>query len=65
MNEEYKVIFFQVAKAASTDEWKRFFTRLQKGNKSNWFNSSTGQGTTHLPDVSRLKRLSDYSLDEA
>ena len=47
VNEEYNVIFFQVAKAAST-EWKRFFTRLQNGNDSSW---CIDQENIHKPDV--------------
>jgi hypothetical protein len=59
VNEEYNVIFFQVAKSAST-EWKRFFTRLQ-GNP-NW---CAEQSMIHKKHVNKLKLLSDFSLEEA
>ena len=57
VNEEYKVIFFHVAKAASS-EWIRFFTRLS-GNPA-WCGKNV-----HHTEVNKLKRLSDYSLKEA
>ena len=59
VNEEYNVIFFQVAKAAST-EWKRFFARLE--DNPQW---CTGQKGIHKREINRLKLLSDYSIDKA
>jgi len=57
VNEEYNIIFFQVAKAASS-EWLRFFTRLS-GNPA-WCGKNI-----HLDEVNKLKRLSDYSISKA
>ncbi len=59
VNEEFNVIFFQVAKVAST-EWKRFFSRL-KGS-TEWCAEQT---LIHKRKVNQLSFLSDYSLDEA
>jgi len=55
--EEYKTIFFTVAKAAST-EWIRMLTRMT-GNPSwcaTWI---------HKAEVNKLKRLYDYSIADA
>ena len=57
VNEEYKVIFFHVAKAASS-EWIRFFTRLN-GNPA-WCGPDIHNNT-----VNNIKRLNDYTLKEA
>lgn len=57
VNEEYKVIFFHVAKAASS-EWIRFFTRLQ-GNQA-WCGPQV-----HVDEVNQVKKLSDYSTKRA
>mmetsp|Transcript_6833 Transcript_6833/g.10007 ORF Transcript_6833/g.10007 Transcript_6833/m.10007 type:complete len:311 (+) Transcript_6833:248-1180(+) len=56
--EEYNLIFFVVAKAASS-EWKRFFMRLE-GN-GNW----CGSGFIHKSEINGLSHLNDYSLEEA
>jgi hypothetical protein len=58
VNEEYKVIFFQVAKAASS-EWLRFFAKLQ--------GLSTYCDNPHLHDnkTNGIKRLCDFSTEEA
>jgi hypothetical protein len=58
VNEEYNVIFFQVAKAASS-EWTRFFIRLN--NDPTWCSNSQ----LHDSDTNGLKYLSDYSREEA
>jgi len=57
VNEEYNVVFFLVAKAASS-EWIRFFMRLNSSSLwcANGVHSRTHQG---------LKFLSDYSIEEA
>jgi hypothetical protein len=61
VNEEYKVIFFQVAKAAST-EWKRFFSRLQ--GEPYWC-AGYSNDSIHKSKVNKLKHLSDYTIEEA
>ena len=58
VNEEYNLIFFLVAKAASS-EWIRFLMRLQ--GQDNW----CAEGCIHERETNGLKYLSDYSLDEA
>ncbi len=58
VNEEFKVIFFQVAKAASS-EWMRFFSRLS--NSPNW----CYDGSIHDDKINGLKRLSDYDRKTA
>lgn len=60
LNEEYKVVFFLVAKAASS-EWLRFFIRLS-GNP-NWCSSSSI--CIHDRKENKLTYLSDYSPEEA
>lgn len=57
VNEEFKVVFFQVAKAASS-EWTRFFARLA-GNPS-WC-----AHYVHDNEVNGIKRLNDFSKKEA
>jgi hypothetical protein len=57
VNEEYKVIFFDVAKAGSS-EWTRFFARLQ-GNPA-WCGLYI-----HDHKVNQIKKLYDYSRDKA
>jgi len=59
VNEEYRVIFFQVAKAASS-EWLRFFMRLN--NDPRWCSNG---GNIHDNKSNGLKYLSDYTLEEA
>jgi len=56
--EEYNLVFFPIAKAAST-EWKRFFLRLE-GN-DNW----CGKKGIHNRDTNGQKYLSDYSIEQA
>jgi hypothetical protein len=58
VNEEYNIIFFQVAKVASS-EWSRFFMRLN--NDPRWCTNEC----IHDPEVSGLKHLTDYSIEEA
>jgi len=58
VNEEYNLVFFLVAKAASS-EWLRFLMRLQ-GNE-NW----CSKGCIHERGKNGLKYLSDYSLEDA
>ena len=58
VNEEYKTIFFQVAKVASS-EWTRFFIRLN--NDPGWCSNDR----IHDPQVNGLKYLSDYPIKEA
>ena len=58
VNEEYKTIFFQVAKVASS-EWTRFFIRLN--NDPQWCSNDR----IHDAKVNGLKYLSDYSIKEA
>ncbi len=59
VNEEYNIIFFDIAKVACT-EWKRFFSRLQ--GSPNW---CLGNPEIHDPSVNGLKFLSDYTMEEA
>jgi len=61
VNEEYKVIFFHVAKVAST-EFKRFFARLE--GSPQWCAGNQGKNI-HRPEVNKLKHLSDFSREEA
>lgn len=56
--EEYNLIFFLVAKAASS-EWLRFFLRLQGSDK--W----CSPGNIHDHKQNEMKYLSHYSLQEA
>jgi len=56
--EEYRLVFFLVAKAASS-EWLRFLMRLQGNEK--W----CSKGPIHERSTNNLKYLSDYSLEEA
>ena len=58
VNEEYNTIFFQVAKAGSS-EWTRFFLRLS--NDSTWCSSER----IHDTKKNGLKYLSDYTMEEA
>lgn len=58
VNEEFKVIFFQVGKCAST-EWLRFFIRLN--DDPTWCSDEP----IHERKVNGLKYLSDYTIDEA
>ena len=57
VNEEYNLIFFLTAKAASS-EWIRFLMRLQ--GSDNWC-----APTVHDKEVNGLKFLTDYSKEEA
>lgn len=57
VNEEFKVVFFQVAKAASS-EWIRFFSRLS--GSPQWC-----QKNIHHHETNGVKYLSDYSLEDA
>jgi hypothetical protein len=57
VNEEFKVIFFQVAKAASS-EWTRFFARLA-GNPE-WCGADI-----HNDKVNKIKKLTDFSKNKA
>ena len=57
VNEEYNLIFFLVAKTASS-EWIRFLMRLQ--GSENWC-----MPEIHDRHVNELKFLSDYSIEEA
>lgn len=57
VNEEYKVVFFLMAKVAST-EFVRFFARLQ--DNPNWCSANI-----HRPYVHKLKMLNSYSVEEA
>lgn len=59
VNLEFKTIFFQVAKAASS-QWTRFFMRLE-GNPD-WCSDSY---ELHDRNVNKLTYLSDYSIQEA
>lgn len=59
VNEEYKTIFFQVAKAASS-QWTRFFMRLE-GNPE-WCSDSC---RLHDRRVNKLSYLSDFSISDA
>jgi len=59
VSEEYKIVFFQVAKAASS-EWVRFFMRL--GCNPDWCSANTQM---HDPEQNGLTYLSDFSLEEA
>lgn len=55
--EEYNLVFFQVAKAASS-EWIRFFLRLTGSDL--WC-----KGNIHSKSLVALKHLTDYSIEEA
>jgi len=57
VNEEYKLVFFFIAKCASS-EWKRMLVRMMGSPKwcARWI---------HKPEVNGLKFLYDYSIDEA
>jgi len=57
VNEEYKLVFFFIAKCASS-EWKRMLVRMMGSPKwcAHWI---------HKPEVNGLKFLYDYSIDEA
>jgi len=57
VNEEYKTVFFFIGKCASS-EWKRMFVRMM--GSPNWCAKSI-----HKKEVSGLKWLNDYSLEEA
>lgn len=59
VNEEYKTIFFQVAKVASS-QWTRFFMRLE-GNPE-WCSNSARM---HDRQINKLTFLSDYSVTDA
>mmetsp|Transcript_16980 Transcript_16980/g.25361 ORF Transcript_16980/g.25361 Transcript_16980/m.25361 type:complete len:338 (-) Transcript_16980:154-1167(-) len=58
VNEEYKIIFFQVAKIASS-EWTRFFIRLNKD--PNWCTNER----IHDREVNGLKYLTDFTKSDA
>jgi hypothetical protein len=58
VNEEYNVIFFQVAKASSS-EWLRFFIRLN--DSPDWCSDKR----IHDHKVNGLKYLSDYPKEDA
>mmetsp|Transcript_4243 Transcript_4243/g.5508 ORF Transcript_4243/g.5508 Transcript_4243/m.5508 type:complete len:378 (-) Transcript_4243:158-1291(-) len=60
VNEEYKVVFFQVAKVATT-EFFHFFRRLANDDK--W--CSLIQTEVHKKDIPGLAYLSDYTPSEA
>ncbi len=57
VNEEYNLVFFLVAKAASS-EWIRFFMRLQ--GSEHWCEPGI-----HDRNKNGLKFLSDYTIEEA
>lgn len=59
VNEEFKIIFFQVAKAASS-QFTRFFMRLEE-------NPSWCSDDCHMHDrnINQLSYLSDFPIDEA
>jgi len=57
VNEEYKVVFFMIAKCA-TSEWTRMFVRMM--GSPNWC-----AHWVHKPEVNRLKFLHDYPIDQA
>ena len=57
--EEYNLVFFLVAKAASS-EWIRFFMRLE--NNPQWCEDGGG---IHDPLQNKLTLLKDYSLEQA
>ncbi len=58
VNEEYKIIFFQVAKVASS-EWTRFFMRLN--NDPSWCTNKR----IHDREVNGLKYLTDFRKSDA
>lgn len=61
VNEEYNIIFFQVAKVASS-EWSRFFIRLHNDDSNlEWCSNDR----IHDHNANGLKYLSDYSIKEA
>lgn len=60
VNEEFKFIFFPVAKAACT-EWVRFFMRL---NKSPLWCSNEYEHGIHSIKHENIKFISDYTLEE-
>jgi len=55
--EKYKLVFFPVAKVAST-EWVRMLVRME--SRSDWCSS-----WIHRPHVNKLKRLFDYPIADA
>jgi len=57
VNEEYKVVFFMIAKDASS-EWKRMFVRMT--GSPNWC-----AHWIHKPEVNGLKHLNEYPIDQA
>ncbi len=61
VNEEYNIIFFQVAKVASS-EWSRFFIRLQNNDDDTKWCS---KDRIHDPRQNGLKYLTDYPIREA
>jgi hypothetical protein len=58
VNEEYNLVFFLVAKAASS-EFIRFLSRLQ--GSDHWCDSSG----IHHKEINELRFLSDYPIEEA
>ena len=58
VNEEYNLIFFRIAKCAST-AWTRFFMRLD--DNDNW----CGKEYVHPREINKLKLLSDYPIKKA
>jgi Sulfotransferase family. len=60
VNEEYRIIFFPVAKVACT-EWLRFFLRL---NNSPLWCTSGYQNGIHSAKRQGIKFITDYTLEE-